>query len=156
MARESLGATPSTNNDLIRKVDFDAGFPLGTGAWTSYTPTWSGTLGNGTLAGAYIKIGRIIIARASVTWGTTTSHGASTQTFSLPVTAIAGEAAFWSGGARILDTSASTNFQRHGFLNATTTIAFASEAGVIVTNTVPMTWANGDNMSAKFIYESAS
>ena len=40
----------------------------------SYTPTWSGTLGNGTLTASYQIIGGWCRCVISLTWGSTTSH----------------------------------------------------------------------------------
>ncbi|MFD5975573.1 hypothetical protein [Streptomyces bacillaris] len=63
-------------------------------AWTAYTPTWasSGTqpsLGNGTLAGRYMKIGRTVEVYIALTWGSTTTPGTAGYTLSLPFQAAA-------------------------------------------------------------------
>ena len=55
--------------------------------WNAYTPTWSGTIGNGTLVGGYQRVGRTIHFRIGISWGTTTTHPASSQAFGLPVQA---------------------------------------------------------------------
>jgi hypothetical protein len=57
----------------------------GGGPWTSYTPTWSGTLGNGTLVGKYCKFGRAVHVRIELVIGSTsTIGGGTTWTFTLP------------------------------------------------------------------------
>ncbi|MGW7239743.1 hypothetical protein [Streptomyces sp. NPDC054804] len=61
------------------------------GAWTSYTPTFgsSGTapaLGNGTLVGQYMKIGRTVVVSLVLTVGSTTTFGSGNLNFSLPAT----------------------------------------------------------------------
>lgn len=59
------------------------------GVWTAYTPAWtsSGTapaIGNGSLQGAYVKIGKLGIFRASITLGSTTTIGTGAYSLSLP------------------------------------------------------------------------
>lgn len=58
-------------------------------AWTAYTPVWTGSttnpvIGNGTLQGAYCKIGKLVNFRASITLGSTTTVGAGAYGLSLP------------------------------------------------------------------------
>ena len=64
-------------------------------AWTAYTPTWGAsttnpTIGNGSIAGAYRQLGKTIMFRAQVSFGTTTTFGAGGHTLTAPVTQIAG------------------------------------------------------------------
>lgn len=58
-------------------------------AWTAYTPVWTGSstnpvINNGTLQGAYCKIGKLVNFRASITLGSTTTVGAGAYGLSLP------------------------------------------------------------------------
>lgn len=58
-------------------------------AWTSYTPTWTAlstnpTLGNGTLTGKYIQLGKIVMFRISIVFGSTTTVGNGTWSLTLP------------------------------------------------------------------------
>lgn len=152
-------AYPWSANDILTAADLNAAISTGvisTGlsAWTSYTPTWSGTLGNGTLTGKYFKAGRFVQAAIFLTWGSTTSHAAAAQTFSPPVTAASSSQ--WVGGVRIFDSSASATFVRSVIMNTTTQLALLSEAGAFVTNLVPMTWATSDLCYLQFAYESAT
>lgn len=63
----------------------------GGGAWTSWTPTFSGfTLGNGTAAAYYKQVGKTVHWNLVVTAGSTSAATASTATFTLPVTAARG------------------------------------------------------------------
>ena len=61
------------------------------GIWTSYTPAWTAytgtpSLGNGTITGRYCKVGKMVIATVSLTFGSTTSAaGTSTWYISLPI-----------------------------------------------------------------------
>jgi len=44
------------------------------GAWTSFTPSWSGlTVGNGTVSAAYSKFNKILFVRVYFDFGTTSS-----------------------------------------------------------------------------------
>jgi len=116
----------------------------------AYTPTWSGTLGNGTLTASYQILGgwcRVVIA---LVWGTTTTHGASTQTFSIP-SGLTNAATSGSplGTARLEDTGVA-NYFRHVVMNSTTTVNMASENGTFVSNTVPFTMGNTDRELLQF------
>ncbi|KUJ70793.1 hypothetical protein ACZ90_00285 [Streptomyces albus subsp. albus] len=63
--------------------------------WTNYTPAWTATtgtnpsIGNGTLAGSYFKLGRFVYVTIRLVWGTTTAggNGAGSENwnFGLPV-----------------------------------------------------------------------
>lgn len=152
-------AYPWSANDILTAADLNAAISTGIistglGAWTSFTPTWSGTLGNGTISGRYQKNGRLVTAAFFLTWGSTTSHAAAAQTFTPPITAAS--SSHWIGGARIYDNSAGTTFMRHAIMNTTTQIALLSEAGAFVTNLVPMTWATSDLCFLQVQYESAT
>lgn len=83
------------------------------GAWTSYTPAWTAVttnpvLGNGTLTGAYMKVGRTCTVMITLTMGSTTTYGSGFWRISLPF-----QAAATSPGALTwaYATSAANNFQ---------------------------------------------
>jgi hypothetical protein len=85
------------------------------GAWTPYTPVWTATttnpaLGNGTLTGQYMKIGRTCIVQIVLTIGSTSTFGTGNWRISLPFTA----ATVAGGNPGVLSwtysTSASNNF----------------------------------------------
>jgi hypothetical protein len=136
-----------------------AAFPLGTGAYTPYTPVWTAgasatTLGNGTLTGAYTKVGRTVRYRITLTWGSTTSAPAGAWLFTLPSAAVS---TGWSGGARILDASPSAQYYRHAFLNSSTQVALSDAApSTFVQATVPITFAVGDQTLISGHYESTT
>jgi hypothetical protein len=125
------------------------------GAWTSYTPTWTGTIGNGTLAGAYSRVGRSILWRASVTWGSTTSHAASTQAIGLPVAArsvyvntVVGWAGVDIGG---------TKYPGSAWIASSTTVnGYYQGSANAWSNTVPATWVNGNSGILSGMYEAAA
>lgn len=84
-----------TDNSLTVTQNLTAG-NLQTGAWTSWTPTWTTTsgshtptYGNATVTGVYAKFGRTLHVALTVTFGSTTDFGSgATATdnwiFSLP------------------------------------------------------------------------
>jgi hypothetical protein len=79
------------------------------GAWSTYTPTWTGAttnpvLGNGTLIGRYLKVGRDVHFHINLTCGSTTTYGAGGYNFTLPVTA-ANQGASMIGKAQLLGTN---------------------------------------------------
>jgi hypothetical protein len=137
--------------------DFINGF----GAFTSYTPTLAGfTPGNGVATGAYLQVQKLVIFRASFTFGTTSAAAAALPTLTLPVTSTAlfGQATM-PGSAVFRDDSAAaiyTAFVRHA---TTTTVALA----VVGTNglnsapstTSPFTWAVNDVITVHGVYEAA-
>lgn len=60
-------------------------------SWTAYTPTWSSSgtapaIGNGTLTGRYIQLGKLVVFRIFWQAGSTTTFGTGYWTWTLPVT----------------------------------------------------------------------
>jgi hypothetical protein len=132
------------------------------GSWTAYTPVWtsSGTapvLGNGTLTGSYIQIGKTVHYRIRLRTGTTTTYGTGSYRFSLPVTTVATFAGAGEviGQASLLDASPSARYARNAYTYDDTKVSLVDEAGTGVTNTVPFTWANTDTLSIVGTYEAA-
>lgn len=145
-----------------------AAFLRGDGAWagafSTYVPTWgvlSGTaptLGNGTIAGRYLQVGKLVYVTITLTWGSTTSAaGAGIWSFSLPVTAQAGTNGP-SSMADLLDASASARY-KHAAQNETTTLvilwSLASPGGAVTGAITPFTWAVSDVVSISHVYEAA-
>lgn len=82
------------------------------GGWTAYTPVWTAattnpSLGNGTLTGQYMKIGRTCHVMIKLVMGSTTTYGSGSWRISLPFQASGTDpgALSWS-----YSTSASSNF----------------------------------------------
>lgn len=135
-------------------------FPTNTDAWIAYTPVWTASttapvLGNGSLTGAYMKIGRSVFFRWTLSAGTTTTYGTGNYSISVPPFLIT---SFTPpiGRVSIIDSSAGARFNRDMQPATTSTFTIVSEAGAAVTNLVPMTWANTDTMSGLGFYEAAS
>jgi hypothetical protein len=165
-ARASAIPTPSegmfavtTDNDQVDYYDGSAWVPaLPVGAWTSYTPTFTGfTLGNGTINVAkFCQIGKTVHLKLQVTLGSTSSV-TSGITPSLPVNATIDNT-----------TSASTCALIAGGVAATGMVALQSStsarlfpllaSGTYVTNTntsatIPGTWTTGNIFGFSMTYE---
>ena len=126
----------------------------------SYTPTWfasttNPTLGNGTLVGRYVQIGKTVHATISLTFGSSTAIGNGGYTFGLPVAAANGSIQYPVGGARLRDNSPSTYAMRTAYLNSATAVAIASESGLLVGHSNPWTMAAGDIINISMTYEAA-
>lgn len=136
-------------------------------AWTSWTPSWTNlTIGNATVSAKYWKVGKLVVAKIDMAWGTTTS-ASSTILVSLPVTAKAvgagtsnyapaGTAWFWDASAGVgwhfLPTFDSTTNLRFRQQNGTT------GTGANVTSATPVTWTGSgtpDEFHIVVAYEAA-
>lgn len=129
-------------------------------AWTAYTPVWTSSgsapgLGNGTLTGAYVQVGKIVHFRIRLRAGSTTTFGTGSFRFTLPVETVAvfSGAGEVIGQAAVLDNSTATRYIRHAYTYSETICSLVDEAGSAVTNTAPFTWANLDNLSIVGTYE---
>ncbi|MFE4701470.1 hypothetical protein ACFRIC_30850 [Streptomyces sp. NPDC056738] len=133
-------------------------------AWTTYVPTWtsSGTapaLGNGTMVGRYMKIGRTVICHINMTTGSTSTYGTGNYNWSLPFTAA-------NAGASIVGTAHLLGVDRWAgeiviSPNASNCSAFMSSSGTntkidFMTAARPETLASGAQIRLTFIYESAT
>lgn len=128
--------------------------------WTTYVPTWNAattnpTLGNGTLVGRYVQIGKTVHATISLTFGSSTGIGSGAYNFGLPMSAANGSVQYPVGSARLRDNSPSTYAMRTAYLLNTTTIALAAENGVNVGHNNPWTFASGDIINISMTYEVA-
>ncbi|AGP56193.1 hypothetical protein [Streptomyces rapamycinicus] len=134
-------------------------------AWTSYTPTWTAattnpSLGNGTLIGRYLKVGRTCTAHINLVTGSTTTYGSGNYAWALPFTSAnagctyIGHAHLLSGSTRWMgqfvispnSTTASPFFPA----NSTTTTAAFMQQGA------PVTLASGHQVRITVQYETAS
>jgi len=151
-----------------------ANFP--SGAWTSWTPTWttsSGSntpsFGNAVVSCAYTKIGRTVFYRMSITFGTTTNFGAAPTTgdnwwFSLPFTAAVNGAPIgtWSGRpasstsvrGSLTAASSGTVMQLNIDTGAPNAVAITNVG--VADSLSPFTWANTNVFSATGFYEATS
>lgn len=129
-----------------------------TDQWTPYTPTWTGgtpAIGNGTLAGAYIQIGKFVVFRINMVAGSTTTFGSGAWTIGLPVSSnvATGQRV---GGATLNDSSATTNrMGRSVYTNGVQGVALVDEATTRVGSATPFAWATGDQWTVEGVYEAS-
>lgn len=76
--------------------------PVSGGVWQTYTPTWTGAttnpvIGNGTISGRYMKIEKTCHVIIALSFGSTTTGGASTLSLSLPAASISGGIVIFDG-----------------------------------------------------------
>jgi len=138
----------------------------------TWTPTWAAesgdapAIGNGTLTGSYIKIGRFVKARAVMLAGSTTTFGtAGNWRFSIPFpveTGVTGAASGLMGAAYISDTGTgwTTAVVRGSGVTPTLFDIALIVPGTIgtarVTSAAPMTWASTDYLIFELSYLATS
>lgn len=124
-----------------------------TGAWTSYSPTWASVgnpqpaIGNGTLTGRYLLIGKLLFIRIQLVAGTTTTFGNSEWSFTLPsVTTIANKQVLSAWGVD----NGTSYYPGVALCNASSTkidtIHINANAFGIKSDN-PFTWASGDELA---------
>lgn len=120
-----------------------------TGAWTAYTPAWSGTgtsLGNGTIQGRYMLIGKTCTVNVEMVFGTTSNVGTGVYAWSLPFTAASPASSsanyVYSGAARghAANWYTGTVSVTKG-LNTARIFSHNSSPATEWAPTVPVTWA---------------
>lgn len=129
-------------------------------ATTSYTPTWgnSGTansLGNGSLSGIYIQLGKMVWFEIVLTFGTTTTSGNGTWTFTVPVTAGGVGPGFGVTGYAL--DAGSNSYPISASQSSSTVIALSVAASphTSVSDLLPFTWGSTDSLILKGWYFSA-
>ena len=138
-----------------------AGAGTSLGAWTSYTPTLSGTgwaLGDGTLTGSYCQIGKIVHFRLFLSFGSTSTFGASADLLiTLPLAMTGNAQSIASFKTAFRDASASQVYEGTTLAGSSTTVVPA-QIGTIgaltaIRSTVPFTWATSDYIRVHGTYE---
>lgn len=125
--------------------------------WTAYNPVWSQTdgtvlnIGNGTLTGAYRKIGRLVVARITLVRGSTTNLGTSSYAWSLPFAA----ADFYQGGTGLVQRGVEIPCIAR-LSTSTTVVLLRSTDAARIGPTNPGAWAAGDYIHLNLTYESAA
>jgi hypothetical protein len=133
---------------------------------SSYTPAWSSSgtqpsLGNGSVNGRYIQVGKLIFAYMSLTAGSTSTFGTGSYYLSLPVQA-ASTAMLWIGHGRLVDSGTATYKLTvyPGSSAGTVGIVVEVVSGSTITfngvsATSPFTMTNGDFFELAVVYEAA-
>lgn len=143
-------------------VDGDA---VTTGAWTSYSPSWTNlTVGNGTVTAAYARFGRIIHFRVDLLFGSTTAVSGSVR-FSSPVNLAAAEVPgtqTMGGTVSMADATGGTQVGVLVPLDASTILVGVTQTDSTylsinnTSSTIPFTWAVNDRLHITGSYEAAS
>jgi hypothetical protein len=150
-AADTVAALAVGANNTVLTVDSSTSTGLKYSAdWTSYTPSWiaSGTapsLGNGTLQGTYLQVGKIVYVIISFKAGSTTTFGTGVWSFSLPFfmkTLGAGAMGFPAGG--YAEDFAVAGYSLQSGVTGGNTIFTQTTAGADISPTVPFTWATND------------
>lgn len=134
-------------------------------AWTAYTPTWTSSstnpvLGNGTLIGRYMKIGRTVFCNINLITGSTTTYGSGQYSFSLPTTVAASGTAV-IGHAHLLGAADRWGGQMVISSGATSTGPFFPDGLTNprlawMTSAKPETLAANAQLRMTLVYESAT
>lgn len=151
--------------DAIAELGQDIDDSVGTGllAWTTYSPTLSGTgwvKGSGTITGRYAQLGKMMMVEIVYIFSTAGggAAGSAAPNVSLPVnanTTISPNPA----QVTIADVSAGTTWIGQGSIGSTGVTGNVGEASGAYTSLtslragVPMTWATGDEIRWNLTYE---
>lgn len=150
----SGGATPLS---AARLNNMEAGISP---VYFAFTPVWSSSgtavsLGNGTIAGSYVQIGKFVHGRILLTMGSTTTFGTGNYFFTLPV-AGSGPTNNSQGTANLLDSSAASYYFGH-VVNVGSLFGLysAGAPSANVTNIAPFTFAVSDQININFVYQAS-
>jgi hypothetical protein len=128
----------------------------------TWNPTWGSTgtapvLNNGTLAGSYFRVGKMICATIAQVMGSSTTFGTGTYTWTLPTTAVATSNFRWVGGGYFRDASAGAtgHFAGNGVVDQNTNLMYGIQNNAIVGQTSPFTWVSTDFLNITVAYETA-
>ncbi|WP_371528369.1 hypothetical protein OG302_22265 [Streptomyces sp. NBC_01283] len=141
------------------------------GAWTSWTPGWlaeggaAPTIGNGTLTGRYLKIGRTVDWVLQLSWGSTTAAGGGGGSEnwmfvlpSVPATGFSQRIASFDA----FDNSASLHYSGRGVYNTgsggvvKTIVSDRGDNTGIWDSQLPFVYAAGDILYGSGRYEAAA
>lgn len=160
------------NANFIELQDADTALSaiVGTGgAWTTWVPTISASgggspaIGNGTFACKYVRIGKIVICRFSITVGTTTSFGTGVVRFSIPVASVShtkcgvGTAYFEDAGVQAYLGMFELAGSAGGYVEISYASTSASGRSAYISGSIPQpfAWGNGDYITGIYTYEAA-
>ena len=119
----------------------------------TFTPVWSGTLGNGTIEGWFMETQDRRDVSVRLVWGSTTSHPASAQSIRMPADLDRQSVGYWNGAALALDAT-STEDPGVAVIADTQQVWFFVST-VTWTNVLPFTWTTGDELRFSCTYRIA-
>jgi len=149
-----------TNKTLTSPVINQFGTASGLGAaWTSWEPTVTNwTQGNGTKAGGYVQLGKVIHFWGLLGFGSSGSSVGGALTLTLPVTISADLGAITPIGVAHFYDASGTYYTGIIWSNGAIYVQGASATYVnlaAISSSVPMTWASGDYLAFSGTYEAA-
>ena len=131
------------------------------GKWQSYTVSWTASttnpaIGNGTLNGKYVQIGKIVTCNILMVPGSNTTFGSGNWSFSLPKT-IASSIVGFVGNWVAVDIGTNTfSGQIIGNGGDNKIEAFVRDGiSINLSSTLPHTWASEDLLYISITYEIA-
>jgi hypothetical protein len=135
--------------------------------WKAYTPTWTAdttnpAIGNGTLTGRYIVIGKLCTYVLGLVMGSTTNYGSGNWAFSLPINAVNTAGINFYGVAHLRKSSIA-NYERIAEIVPTNSVSVINmfidptqgSNSTKISATVPFTWGEGDAFGFEITYEIA-
>lgn len=150
----AAGGTPTAAwGDII-----NANFAAIGGAWTAFTPSWTGSgsnpsIGNGVLTGKYVQLGKTLHFRVYLQYGSTSTAGSGTWRFGLP-NSLSGATTQQICSAFVFDAGARYYVAR-GLVGAVSYVTLVTDDANAVTNNQPITWASGDEVNIQGTIEVA-
>lgn len=130
-------------------------FLIGFASPTTYTVTWTASanpaIGNGTLKGEWRRYGRSGVVDIHLKAGSTTTFGTGIWNFSLPAGWVAVDDTTTGsngnvGGGFVYDTSGGAPYVVAPYVYTAANVINLAYNGNFVGGTVPMTWAQSDQM----------
>lgn len=160
------GSDYTVANAAISAVYYSkAATPLSFPQWFTWSPTWTNvTVGNGTVSAKFIMLGKAVIFRCSLVFGSTTSISATPQ-FSLPITSVAlvdsagvetmGTAKYSDAGTAQYVASLKQNSTTKAQIDATGVSGALVRDDSVTNATAPFTWTTNDAIHTRGTYEAA-
>ena len=153
----------SATNDMVLTSDSAQATGLKwSSTYTSYTPSWSvnsgpaPSIGNGTLSGRYLLIGKLCQVQIFFQGGSTTTYGSGgIWQFTLPFNAneLSGNTGGFSGSAYVEDAGVAgyqaLAVRKGGGANS---CQLAMSSTIMITNAAPFTWATNDFFNMSLVY----
>ncbi len=131
------------------------------GAWTAYTPTWTGaSIGNGTVSFVYSQIGKTVFYQGRWTLGSTSTVTGPTD-FTLPVAAGGPGGFLLIVGDAMMYNNSVVNYGKVQVIGGSTVRVVVSVASTTflsnteMATTTPFTWGNTHSLAVCGTYQAA-
>lgn len=130
-------------------------------AWTGWTPTWTASssspaIGDGIIGGAYLRVEKWVMFRATIIMGGSTTYGSGGWRLSLPVAPKTDIR--WRFLAEALN-AGTAQYTCAGVYDGTSgsvaALFLAGNPDSAITSSAPFSWGTGDTLSMQGYYEAA-